>query len=99
VLVLNVTYVTLSILINLDMNNRDTTSNIDKLISVKQAAEQIGFSRVHVVRLIHAGKIPARKIGRNYVIDANDLEEYWIGEPVKRVVQEYGKVLQRLNDD
>ncbi len=31
------------------------------LISVKEAADIMGYSRIHVVRLIKAGKIKAKK--------------------------------------
>ena len=81
------------------LNNDEMSSNITKLISVKQAAERMGYSRVHIVRLIHAGKIPAQKVGRNYVIDSVALENMLINVPVDMVVQEYGEVLQRLGDD
>lgn len=78
-----------------DTQKVSTTSN---LISVKQVAERIGYSRVHIVRLIHAGKIPAKKVGRNYVIDADELEYIWIRRPVERVIKEYGEVLKRLGN-
>jgi len=71
---------------------------MENLISVKQAAEQIGLSRVQVFNLIKAEKIPARKVGRNYVINQQDLDNYWIGRPVDRAVKEYGDVLKRLGD-
>lgn len=71
---------------------------MENLISVNQTAEQLGISRVQVVRLIHAGKIPAQKVGRNYVIDKKELEDYLINKPVARAIKDYGETLKRLGD-
>jgi excisionase family DNA binding protein len=80
------------------MDSAKQNNRMRKLISVRQAADRIGYSRVHIVRLIHAGKIPARKVGRNYVIDSDELEYIWIRRPVERVIKEYGEVLKRLGN-
>ena len=68
------------------------------LISVKQAADKMGLSRVQVFNLIRAGKIPAQKVGRNYVIDQQELEDYLINKPVARAIKDYGETLRRLGD-
>ncbi|AKM84593.1 MAG: binding domain protein, excisionase family protein [candidate division Kazan bacterium GW2011_GWA1_50_15] len=70
----------------------------DKLLSVQQVAKRMQISRVHVVRLINSGKIPGRKVGRNYVIDEDELEYKLIGKAVDRVVKEYGDVLKRIEN-
>lgn len=44
-----------------------------KLITVVQAAELLGVSRPRVQVLIAAGRLPAQKIGSQYVIDKKDL--------------------------
>jgi excisionase family DNA binding protein len=44
-----------------------TVAEEQELLSPQQAAERLGFSRQHVVRLINAGEIQARKLpGSSY---------------------------------
>lgn len=79
------------------------------LISVKEAADIMGYSRIHVVRLIKAGKIKAKKVGRSYIIDRNSLggiykkitskEEKDIEKAVKKVIKEYKPALERLGKE
>jgi excisionase family DNA binding protein len=45
-----------------------------KLISTKQAAERLGVSMLRVQQLIRAGRLPAEKVGRDYVILEKDLQ-------------------------
>ncbi len=71
---------------------------MENLIPVSQVAKQLGISRVQVVRLIQRGKIPAKKIGRNYVISQKELDDFLINRPVARAVKEYGETLKRLGD-
>jgi len=52
-----------------------------KLISTKEAAEKLNVSPIRVRQLIHEGKLKANRVGRDYVIEENDLE----------AVQTYGK--------
>lgn len=72
---------------------------MEDLMSVKQVAELLGVSRVQIVRLIQAKKIPATKVGRNYVISRKTLREYLIDRPVKRAVKDFGETLKRLGDE
>lgn len=44
-----------------------------RLLSVVQAAEKLGVHRTRVLALINAGRLPARKVGRAYVIEESDL--------------------------
>jgi len=44
------------------------------LISTKIAAEKLGISVLRVQQLIWKDRLPAQKIGRDYVIDEKDLE-------------------------
>lgn len=79
------------------------------LISVKEAAEIMGYSRIHIVRLIHADKIKAKKVGRSYVIHRNSLggiykkitpqEEKIIEKAVRKVVKEFGPALKKLGSE
>ena len=76
---------------------------MDNLISVREAAETLGLSRVQVFNLIKSRKIPANKVGRNYVIQKTDLNDYinenWINKPVRQVIREHRETLKRLGDE
>lgn len=43
------------------------------LISTKEASEKLGVSVLRVQQLIWAKRLPAKKIGRDFVIDEGDL--------------------------
>ncbi len=61
----------------------------DNLLSVMEAAEKLGVSRWRVNQFINEGRLPAKKIGRSYVIKESDLEklqERKVGRPLKNVV-------------
>ena len=45
-----------------------------KLLSVIEAAEKLGVSRIRVNQFIDEGRLPAQKVGRSYVILESDLE-------------------------
>jgi len=56
------------------------------LISVKEASEILGVSRWRINQFINEGRLPAKKIGRSYVIKESDLElvrERKVGRPKK----------------
>ena len=78
------------------------------LITIPKLADELGLSRVAVYKKVKSGQIPARRVGRIYVISATtakglsqptikppDLE--WIDGAVKRVVRQYGTVLKWLS--
>lgn len=44
------------------------------LISTKEAAEKLGISVLRVQQLIWQKRLPAQKIGRDYVIKESDLK-------------------------
>lgn len=44
------------------------------LITPTEAAQRLGISAVRVRQLIHAGKLPARAVGRFYMIELKDLK-------------------------
>ncbi len=71
---------------------------MENLIPVTRVANQLGVSRVQVVRLIQGGKIPAKKIGRNYVISQKELDDYLIDRTVVRAVKEYGETLIKFEE-
>lgn len=45
----------------------------EKLLSVTETAEKLGVIRQRVFQLIQVGKLPAVKIGSQYVIKESDL--------------------------
>ena len=70
----------------------------------------MGISRVAVFKKIKRGEIKAEKIGRNFVIDKNDLKDVFtysfkkdlkkeIDAAVKKTVQEYGETLKLLGKE
>ena len=79
------------------------------LISVKEAALIMGYSRMHVVRLIKLGKIKAAKVGRSYVVykgslggiykEISSVEEKKIETAVKKVLKEFGPALKKLGKE
>ena len=46
-----------------------------KLITTKEAAEKLGVNVQRVRQLIKAGRLPAQKVGRDWVIRPRDLEK------------------------
>ena len=61
------------------------------LISTKEAAEKLGVSTLRVQQLIWGGRLPADKIGRDYVIQESDLKlvaERKAGRPRKNPGEE-----------
>lgn len=58
-----------------------------KLISSAEAAEKLGVHITRVQVLIREGRLPAQKVGRNYVINEDDLsfvKERKPGRPKKQ---------------
>ena len=48
--------------------------DLDELIGAVQAAQELDVHRRRIVALIHSKRLPAKKIGRSYVIKRRDLE-------------------------
>jgi excisionase family DNA binding protein len=56
------------------------------LLTTKQAAEKLGITPRRVQALIEAGRLPAQKFGRDYMIKEKDLklvEDRKVGRPRK----------------
>ena len=49
------------------------------LLTTTQAAEQAGLTRDAIRRAILRGYLPARKLGRDWFIHPNDLNDYLAG--------------------
>jgi len=76
-------------------------------VTIPQLAEMLGISRIAVYKKVKAGRIPATKVGRFYVISDRTVNEVLqktlrqcdrqrVDRAVKKVVRDYGDVLKRL---
>jgi len=78
-----------------------------RFFSTAEAAELLGMSRVQVFRKIKAGEIPAQKVGRNFVIAAEDLlnapltdeTKKQITRAVEKAAKEYGEAFKLLGKE
>ncbi len=77
-----------------------------KYLSTKQVADLIGISRVAVLKRIKRGALKAQKVGRNYIINHDDLtgrlsedDKKEIKKVVKKAVQEYGEMFKLLGKE
>jgi excisionase family DNA binding protein len=52
----------------------------DKLLSTAEVAAQLGVTRQRVLELIGEERLPALKVGRAYVVRADDLSSLSIGK-------------------
>lgn len=75
-----------------------TVTEDEELLSPQQAAERLGFSRQHVVRLIHAGAFPAQRLpGSSYwQIPASSIH---IFEQHREGARQHADELSRSLDD
>jgi excisionase family DNA binding protein len=65
-----------------------------KLLTTKEAAERLGVGYVRVNQLIKEGRLPAEKMGRDYMIKESDLKLVQgrkPGRPPKKVSKKEGK--------
>jgi excisionase family DNA binding protein len=68
-----------------------------KTLTTQEAAERLGISAIRVRQLIGAGRLPAEKFGRDYMIKEEDLElvaDRKPGRPPKAKVEK-GKVSEK----
>ena len=80
------------------------------MYSTQEVANILHLSRIEVFRKIKAGKIKAEKIGRNYVIPYESLEEI-LGETIgtnnrkeiekviDKALKEYGEAFKKLSKE
>ncbi|MBW6432079.1 helix-turn-helix domain-containing protein [Patescibacteria group bacterium] len=78
-------------------------------LSVREAAEKMGYTRQHVLRLIQSGQVKARKVGRNFVVDGSSLpslfgeittaEKKNVDEAVNKVLKHYSEALKKLSKE
>ncbi|OGM89123.1 hypothetical protein A2108_01995 [Candidatus Wolfebacteria bacterium GWA1_42_9] len=81
-----------------------------EFLSTTEVAKLLGISRVAVFKKIKSGKIKARKVGRNFVIERKTLPEILgtilssgrkseIEKSVRRTVSEYKEALKLLGQE
>lgn len=79
-----------------------------RFFTTSEVAKLYGISRVAIFKKIKKGKIKAKKIGRNYVIEVKDLNidgnlstkaKNDIDKAVKKAVKEYGDVFRKLGKE
>ena len=87
------------------------TNNISQeFLTTSELAAIIGVSRVTIYKRIKKGDIEAIRIGRNYVIPKHYVSEVYkrritatrkklIEKAVRKVVKEYGDVLNKLGQE
>lgn len=79
-------------------------------LSTSELARILGISRVAVFQKIKLGQIKAKKVGRNYVIDAEDVlglvgdelteaNKQAIKEAVRKIIADYGETLHLLGKE
>lgn len=84
--------------------------NQEQYYSTVEAAKLLGISRIAVFNQIKNGKIKAKKVGRNYIINRADIEilldkslnkrlKKQIEDAVKKTVKEYGETLKMLGNE
>jgi len=81
-----------------------------KFLSTNELAKMLGISRVAVFKKIKKGEIKAIKIGRNFIINKNDLggilgnalnlkQKTEIDNAVMKTIKEYGETLKLLGKE
>ncbi|MFW6140844.1 MAG: helix-turn-helix domain-containing protein [Acidobacteriota bacterium] len=82
----------------------------NEYITIPQLAEILGISRVAVYKKVKRGEIEAIRIGRNFAIpkkavahilgkDLTDKDKKEIDRIIKKTLEEYGEVLERLGNN
>lgn len=81
---------------------------MNQFLSTSEAAHLLGISRIAVFQKIKAGHLPAQKVGRNYIINRDDLNlpsetlsnnsKEFINKSVDKVIDDYGETLKLLKD-
>jgi len=51
-------------------------AGLDGWITVREAMEILGLTRVPVIRQIHRGKIRAVRVGKQFLLDRESVERY-----------------------
>lgn len=80
-----------------------------KFFTTRDVAEIFKITDRHVRRLIKANIIPAKKIGRNFIIEAEQLnpifqkattlEKEFVRRTMDKIIKEYGETLRLLGNE
>ncbi|MGB8225591.1 MAG: helix-turn-helix domain-containing protein [Sedimentisphaerales bacterium] len=81
-----------------------------KHLTIPEFADLLGISRIAVYKKVKTGKIPAEKVGRNYVItdktvkqilgkELSENKKKQIDLAVKKVIKQYGPLLKKLGSE
>jgi len=85
-----------------------------KYLTTPELAKKLGVSRITIFNRIKKGKIPAEKIGRNYIIPYENVKglienknstilteekKEKIKKSVKKIIEEYGETLKLLGKE
>ncbi|MCA9671236.1 MAG: helix-turn-helix domain-containing protein [Myxococcales bacterium] len=63
------------------MKTTDENKKPDRLaLSVLEFAQATGLSREHAYRLVQSGRVPARRVGRRWLIGVRALEAWLAGD-------------------
>jgi excisionase family DNA binding protein len=98
---------TVAILVNIDYN---VTMQDKNLLSTAEVAEILGVSRISVFKKIQNGEIKAIKVGRNYVIERDELSAVLglvlsserknkIERSIDKTIKDYGEALTMLGKE
>lgn len=71
---------------------------MEKLLTTKDAGNQLGVTPLRVFQLIKAGRLPAVKIGRDWMIQEKDLEKVKDrkpGRPKGQLTKKQGEVSKK----
>lgn len=97
-------------LVNIDYNVF-IMNNIEKqFVSTSELASILGVSRVTVFKMIKRGEIEAKKVGRNFIINKDELpiifgrklsgsQKDLVEKSVSKTVEEYGETLRLLGKE
>jgi excisionase family DNA binding protein len=44
-------------------------------VSVEEAAQALGVSRAHAFRMVNSGELPARRLGKRWLVSIDTLKE------------------------
>jgi len=89
------------------MKEKDVTKK--EYLSIAEAAEMLGYSRQHVLRLVNSGEIRAERVGRSFIIKTENLpgplagitpaEKKEIDRTVDKVFEHYGDAIKKLGKE
>jgi excisionase family DNA binding protein len=82
----------------------------ERFLTIPELAKLLGISRIAVYNRVKKGQIPAKKIGKTYIImdqtiqnilgkNVTSSEKKWIDSAVRKTMQEYGELLKLLGKE